>query len=388
MTSSFVFAAYLLALEVVHAASPTIPDLYARRDYPGLDSNWLQVADVNGDGFPDLIGDEEGVIHVLLANGDGTFQPPFIDQELFGSPEFTVADTNGDGKADLVMIGNNENGPTGIAVCLGNGNGTFQAPVLYLTGSDTGLAAVVVGDFNGDGIPDVATAGSQGIWLLTGKGGGTLNAAVLVAPLPSGSFRMAAADFDGNNALDLVVTLTGGNDDRGAGFVVVLGNGNGTFQTPQSFAKPVRPLGVAAGPLTKGGYPGIALAITGSNYIALYSGNGAGGFSGPTYVEVPDASGIAIGDLNGDGIPDLVSAGGYVAYGRSTGGFTKPVSYPIDAALGSGEVFLADLRNDGRTDIVTMGGQRGFRFAERKQGRVRRRGVDHAGRNHRMRGHR
>ena len=107
---------------------------------------------------------------------------------------------NGDGKVDLVMVGSNPFGPIGIAVCLGNGNGTFQAPVLYLTGSDTGLAALVVG-FNGDGIPDVATAGSEGVWLLTGKGNGTLNAAVLAA------FPCRAGRLEWRRPISTVITL-------------------------------------------------------------------------------------------------------------------------------------------------------------------------------------
>ncbi|HEY9073629.1 MAG TPA: VCBS repeat-containing protein, partial [Desulfobaccales bacterium] len=84
----------------------------------------------------------------------------------------------------------------------------------------------------------------------------------------------------------------------------------------------------------------------------MYYNNGAGSFSGPRYVNLPVTCCIALGDVNGDGIPDLVSNTGYVAFGTASGVFKKAVSYPIDAALGSENVVLADLRNDGLTDIV------------------------------------
>jgi hypothetical protein len=167
---------------------------------------------------------------------------------------------------------------------------------------------------------------------------------------------MAAADFEGGNKLGLAVTLTTANGGKGGGFVVILGNGNGTFQAPKTFSKPIRPIGIAAGPLTKGGYPGIAVTITGSDDIALFYGDSAGGFEGPSYVDLPGDTALAIGDLNGDGIPDLVSSGAYIAFGKSDGEFTKAVSHPIDAAEGTGRVVaLADLRNNGLTDIVTLG---------------------------------
>jgi hypothetical protein len=101
--------------------------------------------------------------------------------------------------------------------------------------------------------------------------------------------------------------------------------------------------------------PGIALSTDGSSYVFLYSGNGAGGFSGPSYVDLPgvDRDGLTLGDVNGDGIPDLVSSDAYVAYGIGGGRFTKPAGYTT--AGGGTDVVLADLRNNGLTDIVTSG---------------------------------
>ncbi|MGA2595365.1 MAG: VCBS repeat-containing protein [Bryobacteraceae bacterium] len=359
MKRSVILAAYFLTGTVAaSAAGPKMPTFSARRDYTGLHSQEVQVADTNGDGIPDLIVSESGYIEVLFGNGNGTFRPgPATTTGMSYVGSFIATDISGDGTVDLVMAGEVEQGPVaqwGIGICLGRGDGTFRPVVLYQAGTDFGISFLVVGDFNGDGIPDVAAAGASGIWLFTGKGGGAFNPGVLAVQLATESGALAAADFNGNGKLGLVVTMPFGTSGSGSGFAVLLGNGNGTFQPPQTFAEPQRAVGLAVGPLTKGGYPGIALADGSDAY--LYFGNGAGGFKGPEVVDLPTATGIggiAIGDVNGDGIPDLVSSYGYIAFGTGRGTFTKPAYYPIQSSDGTYNVVLADLRNNGLTDIVT-----------------------------------
>jgi hypothetical protein len=136
---------------VLAAATPKGPTFFARRDYPSGGTQFIQVADTNGDGIPDLI----------LNN--------------FG----------------------------GIQVLFGNGNGTFQSVTNYPI-NDSDIEYLVVGDFNNDGILDTAVAGSQGVWLLTGKGGGAFNPAVLVAS-ESTADEIASADLNGDGNLDLVI---------------------------------------------------------------------------------------------------------------------------------------------------------------------------------------
>jgi VCBS repeat protein len=355
MKPSVLLGALLACLALTSAAAPLVPTFLARRDYAGLYSNWVQVADMNGDGIPDLIGILGG-IEVLFGNGNGTFRSgPSAQTVMSYARSFVTTDLNGDGKVDVVMAGEVVQGPLvqwGIGVSLGNGDGTFQSGVFYAAGTDTEVAYLTVGDFNGDGRPDVVTAGSSGVWLFTGKGDGTFNPGVLAASLPTSSGQLAATDFNGDHTLDLVVTMpAGGTDGAGAGFAVLLGNGDGSFQTPQTFAQPKKGA-VTVGNLTKGGYPSIALSTV-SNQVYLYYGNGAGGFSGPRRVYLPGGGGIVIGDVNGDGIPDLVSGAVDIALGSANGTFQKPIHYPVQGGGGVSNLVLADLRNNGLTDIVT-----------------------------------
>ena len=349
----FDLIAMMIMAATAHAASsPKMPDFLARRDYPGvLAPDTVQVADTNGDGIPDVIADSEGDMLVLFGNGDGTFRAGPRTNTILFSYEFIAADLNGDGITDLVLTGwKGYPSPGGIAVCMGNGDGTFTSGTFYQTGSDV-PQYLVVGDFNGDGILDVAAVGGQGVWLFTGQGGGLFNPGVLAAPLTGGA-AVAAGDLNGDNNLDLVIA-------DGKGFVILYGNGNGTFQPPVAFTLSANAISVAVGSLTKSGPPGIV--VSSPNGLYVYFGNGAGKFSGPYFKEIPnnDVGGsILIGDLNGDGIPDLVTAGVAVLFGEGGGAFSKPYVYAISGNLGSfnaNGLALADLANNGRMDIVTGG---------------------------------
>lgn len=334
-----------------------MPTFLARRDYLGLRANYIQVADTNGDGFPDVIASEAGFIQVLLGSRQGTFNAGPNSNTTMSALTFVAADMNGDGNIDLVQPGysclpqGGCNVP-GVGISMGNGDGTFQFGIFYQI-NDIGTSYVVVGDFNRDGIPDIATPGNMGVWLLTGKGDGTFNAPVLAAPLPQGAQKIAALDFNGDGNLDLVVTMPqGGTYHKGSGFVVLLGNGNGSFRSPLSFSQPKQPNGLEVGVPYRGGHPGIVLSTDSSSDVFIYAGNGAGGFGGPAQVNLPGAyASIAIADLNGDGFPDLISPAANIALGSPTG-FKPPIFYPT---AGGYQVISADLRNDGLTDIVTNG---------------------------------
>src|SRR5690242_19188959 len=100
------------------AASPKMPTFSARRDYLGLFSQWVAVADTNGDGIPDLIASDQGFVEVLFGNGNGSFRTgPDTNTVLFSAGSFVATDLDGDGKVDLVFAGGLEHGPYGLGVC-------------------------------------------------------------------------------------------------------------------------------------------------------------------------------------------------------------------------------------------------------------------------------
>jgi hypothetical protein len=187
----------------------------------GVGINSVAVADVNGDGKPDLVASsvcladcsQKGGVGVLLGNGDGTFQSVVT----YGSDGFAlsvaVADVNGDGKPD-VLVANEP--PNSLAVLLGNGDGTFKLAVTY----DLGVFAdsIAIADVNGDNKPDVVLAvgdyhriGAAGVML--GNGDGTFQPMVTYSSLGYNATFVAAADVNGDGSPDLLVT----NECNGAG---------------------------------------------------------------------------------------------------------------------------------------------------------------------------
>ena len=245
----------------------------------------VAIADVNGDGYPDLVvadyfqdgSGNSGGVSVLLNNGDGTFQPPVS----YGVPGYiavsvAVADVNNDGKPDLLVANDclDFSCKSGsVVVLLGNGDGTFQPGTAYTSG--VAATSLAVADLNGDGHPDLVVA-DMGVWpntygavsVLLGNGDGTFQPAVTYSSGAGGAYSVAVADVNGDGKPDIVVADEGGKSYETGVVGVLLGNGDGTFQKAVLYSSGV-----------------------GTTPPAWYS-----------------TSSIAIGDVNGDGRPDLVVA--------------------------------------------------------------------------------
>jgi hypothetical protein len=215
---------------------------------------------------------------------------------------------------------------------------------------------------NGDKKMDVVTANSPGsVDVLLGNGDGTLQLALSAPASPGRGGNLALADFNNDLKLDVVVANTGG-------VAVLLGKGDGTFQSPITLpTNGLLPVGVAAGDLNNDKKPDIAVLLTPNlnqdqpATVALFAGQGNGTFAAPRYFQSAltgsSVGSIAIGDLNGDGNPDLVmiSPGGPqgidILLGDGAGNFREPVTLPsIDTNPWS--LAVADLNGDGKLDLV------------------------------------
>jgi hypothetical protein len=288
--------------------------------YAGRDPASVAVGDFNGDGKLDLaVADEVWGVSVLLGNGDGTFGVATNFSVAKWTPGFiATGDFNGDGKLDLVAAcyswydsGAETYTNGSILVLLGNGDGTFQVPVSYNAGMTP--RSVAVGDFNGDGRLDLAVAnsGSTNVSILLGNGDGAFRPAVNYGAGPRPGV-VAVGDFNGDGKPDLIVTDYGSPPDFNNGSVFVLmGNGDGTFQTAVSYAAGIAPVSVAVGDFNGDGRLDLAVANGWSTNVSILLGNGHGAFERPFSFSIgdrqlgDDAQSIAVGDFNHDGRPDL-----------------------------------------------------------------------------------
>jgi Bacterial Ig domain/FG-GAP-like repeat/Matrixin/FG-GAP repeat/PKD domain len=266
----------------------------------------LAVADLNGDGKPDIVtanGIYSTTVSVFLGKGDGTFQDP----QTFGAGRYpysvAVADVNGDGKPDI--IDDSVQGG-GVGVLLGNGDGTFQRTSNYNgpTGSD-----LLVKDLNGDGKPDLVVANGS-ITVLLGNGDGTFPAQ---PPLGGnvGAVSLAIGDVNGDGKPDIVSGNFPGRANVPGTVSVLIGNGGGTFQSPQTFAggdSELGPQSVAVADVNGDGKSDILVTYRTTNSINVLLGNGDGTFQSPiTLATDLNPTSIAAADVNGDGKPDVIT---------------------------------------------------------------------------------
>jgi hypothetical protein len=360
----------LLALEGLE--DRTVPSFFTPPTFAvGTTPTAEAVGDFNGDGKKDLavVNSQSNTVSVLLGNGDGSFKPA-VNYTTGTTPVgVAVGDFNGDGKQDLLVA---NSGSNSLSLLLGNGDGTFQPKI------DTLLPltpfALTVGDFNGDGKADIAAATgnatSDDLTTLLGNGNGTFQAPVttvtetntfgfsFVGDAPS---SISTADFNGDGRQDLVVVNN--KDVREPfgrnGFIVVseqgsvsvlLGNGDGTFQAPRNSAAGASARAVAVGDFNGDGRPDFAVSNSGSS-LSLFTNSGGGNFSSSSVNTGVASASLVAGDFNGDGVTDLAatSFGGVrMLYGQAGGTLQAGPSY----ILGLGSPAAGDFNGDGHLDLV------------------------------------
>jgi hypothetical protein len=271
----------------------------------------IVVRDFNGDGNLDVAALCEGFVSVLLGNGDGTFQP-HIDSAIDSfSGIFGIAagDFNRDGKLDLV-VGYQDPSSNSVSVLIGNGDGTFQAPVDYATGNEPG--AVTVADLNHDGKLDIVAAnfgvfGGNTVSVLLGNGDGTFKPQVQYTT-SYGALSVTVADFNGDGKPDLAVDCACGNGYCGypGEISILMGNGDGTFASHVDYAATAFPYTVVSGDFNGDGKLDLMVPDLNTDQVSLLLGNGDGTFSPAVVVQNTSFSpvGVAPGDFNGDGMLD------------------------------------------------------------------------------------
>lgn len=248
----------------------------------------IAAADLNSDGSLDVIVDASPNIAVRLGNGDGTFQPPQLYPAANTGAQLSglaMADLDADGRLDIaigVLSG------TSVSVLTGNGLGGFSAATSYPAGSGAGVSVgprgVTIGDFNKDGIPDLAVVNANNLAILPGTGAAAFGAPTTYA-VGQGPYSAATGDFNGDGSPDLVVM---NQSSHNVG--LYRGNGDGTFQPALNFSAGAQPMVAAVADFNGDGKPDIAVSSQMSNDVSLLTSSGASSSTTVTLTSAPNPS--------------------------------------------------------------------------------------------------
>jgi hypothetical protein len=351
--------------------------------YTTPDGYWdacsLTAGDLTGDGKPEIVnancGDNN--LTIFVNNGDGSFQTGVYNAAATGTSggekidvnpaAVSIADVNGDGKADLISTNQSS---ADITVLLGNGDGTVQVPYVgYTVGGNYPRTQAIIADFNGDGLPDILIPDDAfSLAYLKGYGDGTFHAAVnYYIPTTDGGytngFGVASGDFNGDGYPDIVA----GNDgDNTVGVVVFLSRPDGSLQPGVNYnstSSNGNLLFVAVADFNQDGKLDIAAVDYVNGIVQIFNGNGDGTFTtGSTFatdVSNTEPYDLVAADFNGDGYPDLAVVNYYagsssdvgILINDGTGNFKPAVPYPISSYAWHG-IAAGDLNGDGKIDLA------------------------------------
>ncbi|MGC2400176.1 MAG: VCBS repeat-containing protein, partial [Acidobacteriaceae bacterium] len=310
-----------------------------------VSSGSILSGDFNGDKKIDLaVRDIQG-IGVLLGNGNGTFVAQTAQNVPRTVGTIHLGNFTGSKKTDLLKS-SGSGAPT--AVLPGNGNGTFGTPIPAPASCQTENA--IVGDFNGDKIPDIAfsvTASGYGVAVCLGNGDGTFKDAVISdAGVQHG--LLAIGDFNHNGKLDLAASDSGG-------ISILLGNGNGTFQDGIATAVSSFPQ-FTVGDFNNDGKLDIAAVNGSTGEISVLLGNGNGTFKAPVTTANQGSLEITSGLINSDKNLDLVTVSAntlYIFLGNGNGTFGAPTSITVGSAdIQTHAPLLRDVNGDNKLDLI------------------------------------
>ncbi|MFT3786635.1 MAG: FG-GAP-like repeat-containing protein [Tepidisphaeraceae bacterium] len=320
----------------------------------GFEVRFITTADLNADGAPDLIGADAttGKVHVALNQGDGTFAAAIGLSSGDGAKFVSTADMDEDGKLDLVVANSTANTVTLFA---GNGDGTFKTPTSYSVGTSKNPCAIALGDFNGDGKRDVATANEMGwdVSLLFRTATGF--SAPTTLALNRRAVQIAAADFNGDGRLDLVTANTAVTTS----VALFTQQSNGTFTTAKNYntAGPTSALCIASYDVDHDGLAD-AVAAESGGYISVRRGRSDGTLASVVRYGTGYAPRwMALGDFNEDGAIDTVtvsyqSGAISITLGGADGSFLGNIRTDLGAKPNNIE--LGDFNHDNRLDVVAV----------------------------------
>jgi hypothetical protein len=276
----------------------------------------LTAGDFNADGKLDLAtanngGGDNNDVSILLGNGDGTFAAPIGLSAAPYAWSIATGDLNADGKLDLVVTSDDGFGDDNVSVLLGHGDGSFAAPITYFSYYGQ-LFTPTLADVNGDGKLDVAVAGWQtyGAIVYLGNGDGTLQEPLVFdTDTGTGANSVTAADFNADGKIDLVTTHYFSN-----AVSVLLGNGDGSFAPPQSFGAGSGPGSATASDVDGDGK--LDVVVTNQSPpgaappgVSVLLGKGDGQLAAPITIATGGSpSSLGMADFNGDGRPDAAAA--------------------------------------------------------------------------------